>query len=239
MNLVETVREIFRIVGLEFPDEISEQFRNDSYSKSQHELPMRLLSPQEALEIYNWLEKNLWVKGLCPLWTDDNSNYAAVYIHKPLNYRVCFIDHEEIDLSPVFVSVESFLEVLESNHGKDWYYLPRDYPVLNKIILRTQIKTDLEVIEELKQLMFEGDADKRQYYAFCIMALTPYQHIDMLIPFLTDDDMWIQERACTVFGLHQYEPVVDLLKQISEKGKHNGKLAAKRALSLIMASKKR
>lgn len=50
--------------------------------------------------------------------------------------------------------------------------------------------------------------------------------------------MYVQERACEIFGFHQYVPARDKLRMIAETGMHNGKLAAKRALKKIRAKTK-
>jgi len=76
-------------------------------------LPMRLMSLEEVTDFhqvvleYGW---DLW--GLRVFWTDDNSNYAGLYITGPLAGKVCWIDHGEIDPTPVYASVRSFLCVL-------------------------------------------------------------------------------------------------------------------------------
>ncbi|MFD0715002.1 hypothetical protein [Paenibacillus sp. GCM10027626] len=71
----------------------------------------------------------------------------------------------------------------------------------------------------------------RCQYIFSIMALTPKTHLDSIVDYLNDEDMYVQERACEIIGFHRYIPAREKLIEVSTTGMHNGKFAAKRALA--------
>src|SRR5690349_5121296 len=74
---------------------------------------MRLMSLDEALDFYRAVRSFGWNGlGLRAFWTDDNSNYAGLYVAGPLLDKVCFVDHEDYDISPVYRSLTSFLATL-------------------------------------------------------------------------------------------------------------------------------
>ncbi len=52
------------------------------------------------------------VGSIAWLWTDDNSNYAGIYVDGPLEAWICVFDREEPMLAPAFRSTESFLSRL-------------------------------------------------------------------------------------------------------------------------------
>lgn len=206
----------------------NDQERQDYYLKAlQAEEFREMLAYMEGIEVY---------QGIVPLWTDGHSNYIGLYVKGPLKYRVCYISHEETDVSPAFRSVESFVEVLDKQRDADWVELTKDYPVSGSAGLNPeQHAADMKSINELQALMDEPelDDDQRCQYLFSLMALTPYSRLDALLPCLADEDMFVQERACEIMGFHRYKPAYEKLKEVAEHGTHNGKMAAKRALSQI------
>lgn len=200
-------------------------------------LPMRLMSLEEVIDFhkvvleYGW---DLW--GLRIFWTDDNSNYAGLYITGPLEGKVCWIDHGEIDPTPVYASVHSFLRTqLESLPKEiDWDEFPRDYPALQPSSDLERIAQDKQIIETLRTLYESSEEDERIYNAYCIMALTPYEQIDTLLDFTYDADSEIQARVCDILGQRRYEPALDRIAEIVFHGTYpNGPSAAIRALGNI------
>lgn len=62
-----------------------------------------------------------------PIMTDDNSNYFCVYYKGDNKGKVCYLSHDEIDLTPRFKSIESLFNVIEV-HPEAWDFeeLPED-----------------------------------------------------------------------------------------------------------------
>lgn len=227
--------QIADFLNISLPQEIINAFDNPSYLKHKNDFLIRLLSFEEATEMYLYINKDDNISEVFPLWTDDNSNYIGVYMFGALTGKVCFIDHEETDLSPVYPNVETLIKILLESPEIDWCELPRYYPRSKEQTDEPQLKQDLQTIEELKILLNNPklDEEKRTQYLFSIMALTPYTQLEEIIPFLEDSDMWVQERAAEILGFHKYVPAREKLKWVTEHGQHNGKMAAELALKRI------
>ena len=120
--------------GDELPAEILALDRDhDGTDDARGDIPLRLMSIDEAIEFHGnsgYLAER-GGREMRTFWTDDNSNYAGLYVEGPLPGRVFVIDHDEVDLSPVYRSAHSFHEVMldAAAGGLDWYEMPTDYPV--------------------------------------------------------------------------------------------------------------
>ena len=76
-------------------------------------LPLRLMPVSEVIETHHFVKEFGWAsQGLRLFWYDGNSNYAGLYVAGALEGRVCFIDHEEPDLAPVYRTLHRFLDTL-------------------------------------------------------------------------------------------------------------------------------
>ena len=221
-----------------FPEDLLVLYQDHNGMPASKEwLPMRLMSLEEVIDFhkvvleYGW---DLW--GLRIFWTDDNSNYAGLYITGPLAGKVCWIDHGEIDPTPVYASVRSFLRTqLEAlSEEIDWDEFPRDYPALQPSSDPERIAQDEQILQTLWPLYEASDEDEHIYNAYCILALTPFGQIDTLLAFTYDPDSEIQARVCDILGQRRYEPAIDRIAEIVRHGAYpNGPGAAIRALGSI------
>lgn len=227
--------QISTLLNISIPQEVMNAFDNPIYMKHKNDYLIRLLSFEEATEMYLYLNEDVNISEVLPLWTDDSSNYVGVYMFGPLTGKVCFINHEEIDLSPVYPNVQTFIKILLENSASDWYELPTHYPLSKEHTDELQLMQDVQAIKELKNLLKnpELDEDKRTQYLFSIMAITPYTQLDEIIPLLEDTNMWVQERAAEILGFHRYLPAKEKLNWVKEHGQYNGKMAAELALKRI------
>lgn len=234
------LRDTLLKLSIEVCNSIDEDILNyENVCKLSH-FDMRVLTLSEIEELSFLFRNNLMFNNLVPLFSDDNSNYAAVYVGGPMKNKICYLDHEETDISPVFRSINSFVQAIRQNPESGWCDIPRDYPVLLEELETNRTSDDLRVIEEIRNFINkenELDENYRANLLFCIMALTPKSNLNEIIKYLYDEDMWVQERACRVLGYHKYEPATEHLKKVMENGMHNGKLAAKRALNEIKKEK--
>jgi len=194
--------------------------------------PLRLLRVDEVRDTYAALQDFGLPDSIVPFWTDDQSNYAALYVRGPLASRVCFVDHDEIDLVPAYVSVESFSRAAAAAAGPDtdWSEMPRDYPRLSPSPLDAE---ESALASSLRTAAVDSDDDTRAYLLHCAMVLTPANESDTLRADLCDRDMWVQERACTLLGQRRVERAIEDLVRVAREGMHNGRLAAIRALGDI------
>lgn len=228
------VNETLKSLCITLPESIISRLNSHFSSQEEQGFCLRALDYEEILELFQYISSIHVFKNILPLWADDNSNYIGLYYDGPLSYKVCYINHEETDISPGFRNVESFIRELEKNPDYDWFDLRKDYPAECNIN-NEWIEDDLKSIDGINSILEDAsiDDDQRCQYLLSIMALTPYQHLNMLLGYLDDEDMYVQERACEILGYHRYEPASEKLQEVLNHGTHNGKLAAKIALSKI------
>ena len=199
-------------------------------------LPLRLMPASEVIETHHFVEEFGWAsQGLRLFWYDGNSNYAGLYVSGPLEGRVCFIDHEEPDLAPVYRTLHRFLDALLAGikAEKDWYEFPGDYPALEPLA-PSDAADDWTAAQRLRpQFEAAQDAQERINYAYCIMALTPPERTDSLLAFTYDNDFYIQERACELLGRRKFEPAVGRLAEVAAMHIANAPMRARWALAQI------
>ncbi len=195
---------------------------------------LRPLSTEEITEMISVLQGMTGFEELLPLWTNDHSDYIGVYASRILRGKVCHISHEETDLSPGFRSVETFLTAVQQYPEQDWEELTKDYPTGQELSQQEEVE-DIQCLSGLLLQIEreETDEEERCMLLHSVMALTPISRLDSLLPYLDDEDMYVQERACDVLGHHRYEPAKEKLEVVAKQGTHNGKSAAARALSRI------
>ncbi|UNK20304.1 HEAT repeat domain-containing protein [Paenibacillus sp. N3/727] len=227
-------KQLFTRLNIEVPNDFIEILELHKEKQNANEFALRVMDSDEVIELIEFLSDIEVYQNIIPLWTDDNSNYVGVFYQCPLKHRVCYIDHEETDISPSFRSVSSFIRSIEQDPDLDWRELKKEYPVETESSIQ-DLEDDQKSIDELNHLLNSNDLDDdlRCQLLFSIMALTPKMHLDSLVKYLDDEDMYVQERACEILGYHRYIPAKDKLIEVSESGMHNGKQAAKRALSRL------
>lgn len=227
-------QQLLTKLNIEVPNDFIEILELHKVKQNANEFTLRVMDSDEIVELIEFLSDIEVYQNIIPLWTDDNSNYVGVFYQGPLKYKVCYLDHEETDISPGFRSVSSFIRTIEQDPDLDWRELKKEYPVKTESSVQ-DLEVDQKCIDELYRLISvnEIDEDLRCQLLFSVMALTPKKHLDTLIKYLDDEDMYVQERACEILGFHRYAPAKDKLIEVSESGMHNGKMAAKRALSRL------
>lgn len=227
--------DLFNRLSITLPIVLIEELETHYKKQKDQDYLLRLMEPDEVIEMADILSEMEVYQDIIPLWTDDHSNYIGLQVQGACQYRISYIDHEETDVSPGFRSVSSFIAELEQHPSFYWDELKKDYPS-DIEISHAEMDEDLRCIDELNQLICSNqqiDDDIRGQCIFSIMALTPKRNLDSLLKYLDDEDMFVQERACEILGFHRYIPARDKLIEVSTNGMHNGKLAAKRALARI------
>ena len=154
--------------------------------------------------------------------------------------KICFIDHEELDLALRYNSIYSFYKILLGIAKKNVVKNISDEYLINW----SEMKTDFPILEysannnensELARRFTEKykneyDEEKKQYFAFCAMNLLPMSETENLLEFTKSEDMWVQEKACELIGKKKYEPGISILVDVVKHGMHNGKMASMIAL---------
>lgn len=226
------IKNLLKKWNEDLPDDIIDALKSHVIKQQDNDFYLRIMNTDETTELMEFMSDIEEFQNIIPLWTDDNSNYVGFYYQGPIKYRVCYVSHEETDLSPAFRSLHTFIAALEQNADLDWDELTKEYPTGSEANLQ-DIDADVQCIQELNQWLFsdQPNDDPRCQMMFSIMALTPANQLDTLIPFLDDEDMYVQERACEILGYHRYLPAYDKLVEVSQNGMPNGRMAAKKVLS--------
>jgi hypothetical protein len=256
------IRALEQLLGAPLPMDLVALYQHQDGATEYNGLPWRFMSLAEVhewhdmmhtyyaeAEDFNWLEH-----GLSAFWSDDSSNYVGLYLTGPLRGYACFLKHEESnDIAPGYHSVVSFLQasMQAAEHGLGWFEMQTEYPVCDRNTAASYIAEDSKVLQSLHGLLNAGqtamdnslpDSESRgnwqerlelEHYAFCIMALLPFEHTSTLYDFVQNKDMYIQERACEILGCRRDENAISLLAEVATHGTHNGQLAAIRALGQI------
>ncbi|PUA39046.1 hypothetical protein C8Z91_11270 [Paenibacillus elgii] len=189
----------------------------------------RILTTEEIREMLDFLQDLACHRGICPLLTDDQSNYIGLYTDGPLRDKVCYLDHEETDLSPGFRHMERFVEKSLQTPGTEWDRLERDYPVVSDRDEQHEHSVhDLKVIQEIDQrlLQEELDEDDMQQLIFAKLTIMPYAESEQICRYLTSDDMFIQEKAVILLRKRNYTAAARSLFEVAKNGMHNGRMAA-------------
>lgn len=171
---------------------------------------------------------------ICPLFTDNNSNYVGIYHQGPLRNKVCNLDHEDMNFSPIFHNIASFIASIENEPDKDWHELVLEYPTL--ALEKPEFSQDADkVIKEIDELITNAVIDKRlmRQLIFAQITLIPYVRTDEVYEYLASEDMFIQEKAVELLRKRKYAPAVYQLFEIAKTGMQNGKIAAIIALKEI------
>src|SRR5262245_32731200 len=188
-------------------------------------LPLRLLSLDEVrseretlglfLETFEWSDR-----GLVLFFSNDNSDYAGVYLSGPMAGRVAIVPHEGVDVAPRYRSVRSFLQALltAAEGGQDDLRdLVFEYtPVAG--FSPEERRQDWETAQALWRLY---EAARKQNQATgdlvaCLLALTPPEQTDSLLPLLDDADRESVSRTMRLLGQRRWEAAVPRLARFTE-----------------------
>ncbi|MCM3342504.1 hypothetical protein M3650_28740 [Paenibacillus sp. MER TA 81-3] len=190
----------------------------------------RILNTEEIIELRGIFEELECHQSICPLLTDDQSNYIGVYYTGPLEGKVCFLNHEETNLSPGFRSMERFITKILQDPAAEWDELQHDYPALTDHDDESQ--QDIKVIADLDNLIMQEnlDEDAKQQLIFSKLAIMPCSRMEHICEYLLADDMYVQEKAIEMIRKRKYTPAAGHLFEVAKNGMHNGKVSAILAL---------
>lgn len=218
--------EEFRVaLGANLPPDLASLYADHDGMLGTSNLPMRMLSCAEVLRENAAVRADdgqLLEPGACLFWTDDQSNYAGVFLSGPLVHRVFLLDHDDPELTPRFFDVRSFTRYLldhpEDVIDRDGY----DYPAIE--VLGPTAAEDRRLGRDFLREHTERRQDQRT--AFLALALLPPEDTHLALPLLDSPDMWIQERACRLLGVRRHRAAIPRLVEVARSGLHNGRIAA-------------
>jgi hypothetical protein len=207
-------------------------------------VPARLMPIAEALGVNHSLDAAL--EGQTPgeilwLWTDDNSNYAGVFIEGLLEGFVTVFDHDEPVVAPRFFSVSSFLEALlaEDEEALDLPSLRCELPVVSDEGAERErlgaLATELLARWRRAPSSEEepGDEDRRRGWGLAALSLLPMADTHLAVELLRDPDMWTPESAARLLGSRGYVAAIPELERLAVEGAPNGDSAAMQALAVF------
>ncbi|SCW28782.1 hypothetical protein SAMN04487970_1001284 [Paenibacillus tianmuensis] len=189
----------------------------------------RILTTEEIGEMLDFLRDLACHRGICPLLTDDQSNNIGLYTEGPLRDKICYLDHEETDLSPGFRHMERFIAKCLQHPGAEWDQLERDYPVVSDRDEQHEHSVlDLKVIQEIDRLLLQEDLDEdyTRQLVFSKLTIMPYAESEQICRYVTSDDMFIQEKAVILLRKRNYTAAAHALFEVAQHGMHNGRMAA-------------
>lgn len=234
------IEDVQQILGCVLPEPLLALYNIGSdASEINNTVEIRLMPFAEIISLHQTIQEEDWndfaTKGVRFFWTDDDGNFVGLYITGLLEGRLCFVDHEEVDLSPSYTSVQSFVNTLAEASSQDssWRELRRDYPTIQLSVDPQADLRDWETAQSFRSLYENSQDDNRIYYAFCTIVLTPYAKTDTLLRFTYDDNMHIQAKACEVLGQRKYEPAIDRLAEVAKSEGGNGRISSIIALGRI------
>lgn len=167
---------------------------------------------------------------LFPILDNENGDFAAIYLDGELEGMICFIEHDEPDLSPDYISIWSLFESvkkaidLSNEDGLDFYDLEKELPLFGNQI----IKQDFSEIKSKLFLEFKSCSKPmmKRELAFKILKLVDeYDYKYIKEKFLKTDDMWIQERAINTLQISFKQNYIKDIFEILDEEKVNPLLA--------------
>ena len=197
-------------LGVNFTDDVIELYKHHDGMQPSQIFPFRFMSISEVVEteinFTDWLnDSKTDVSGdnkLSLFWTDDNSNYAGFCLSEKLKGMICIINHDEIDLTPVFKDVfsfyESLLKVAEQNSHLiendsddcliDWNEMETDFPRLFSSKIHDE--DDSELANHFIELFnSEPNDQKKSHFAFCAMNVIPFDQTEKIYAFSESENM--------------------------------------------------
>ena len=172
-----------------------------------------LMQEEEFTTTQQWLSAYSLGAQLLPIFTNNESDFAAVYTTGLLKGKVALLIHDALDFTPAFSSIQSFLKVIEQYNFDDWYNIPKtqcDYPI------KEESQAEPYLLKECwKQIEANQFSSHEEKILICktAISLTPPSQLNKLLVFLespfTDNP---QHREITEWAIyciavaHQYIP---------------------------------
>ncbi len=165
------------------------------------------------------------------VWTDDNSNFACIYLGGPLAGKIFLLDHEEQDTTPAFRSIDSFYSrLLQPEVG--WWDWEADFPTVAPDPKDAQ---DLALADYYWSIFEKCNphSNRALIAGRRFLALLPFHSSERAEILLTCENGWIQEAACGLLGKRRLIQSAPRLAEVARLGTQNGRIAAILALAKL------
>lgn len=193
-------------IGYPLLDDLRTLYQDHGGMSESNRVPaMRLLPPPGVVKITRMVRKSF--PGLLDecaglFWTDDNSNYAGVWLAPPLLGRVFCLKRDEVtDMPPKFRSVESFCQSMLTawDQHRFWFDAVTDYPRLSDPATGADEDRAIAIayLREMETLHWDG----HEYLTFAYRALNllPPRDWALVLP-LVESPNWSAQQPPPVCG---------------------------------------
>ena len=216
---------LLRKYSIELPKDLIEKLQ-DYGRKRDEDSVYEVISEEEMFELLDFLEGEDGFKDVCPILTDNNSNYIGYFHAEPLKGKLCFMSHEETDLSPGFRNINTLIEQLLSAPDCEWFDLVLDYPEIADN--GPASIEDLETVKQIKQVLEAEslDEDYKQQLYFALVSMIPFSCSEELYEYFDSEDMYVQEKAVDVIRKRKYIQATQKLFDVAKNGMYNGRMSA-------------
>lgn len=218
-------------LDISIPHELISVWSDEDFCLDEYNF--RLLTSDEIITMHHILQEDPYSPTeqltILPFLTDDNSNYTCIYYDGLFKDKITYYDHEDVDFSPSFSSITSFIKYLKDDPNE---YIGRkqEYPIM----IDTEEYYTLYT-HSLKKYKQSTDFNSLIYWAFCTLNFIPLHEISIMRAFLFDTNLWIQEKACRVIEKRRdLRFITDLGKLIDlDSNRTNINIAAIRTLGVL------
>lgn len=230
-----------KAIGYPLLDDLRALYQDHGGMPQSNRVPaMRLLPPATVVEMTDAVRRGF--PGLLDdcaglFWTDDNSNYAGVWLAPPLLGRVFVLRRDDVtNMPPKFRSVESFCQSMLAARRQHrlWFDAVTDYPRLCDPADTGDDEDRATAIACLRGMeALHWDAHEYLAFAYRALNLLPPRDWTLVLPLVESSNSWVQTRACETLGLWRCTSAVPDLLRIAGTSNRNGRKAAAEALRLI------
>lgn len=212
----------------------------------------RLMSLAEVQEMHPHLVEFGWNwEGYICYWTDDESNHMNLASGGRMDGRIRRFSHDGGDSSYLYRSVESFCAAQATTGliGFPYDEAPgRDYPPTVPWSAeqteeeRAVVASLWEELNAQPYIPYDPAANKVEWdkhwvnrlrIAEVILALTPYEDTETLLPLLDDGSYFIQQFACESLARRGFTPAIPHLITVAQRTIPNSPTTAVEALQRI------
>ena len=187
------------------------------------------MSDKEREVTLKWIAQYNLDFELLPLFSNQESDFVAIYTTGFLKDKVVIIRHDEGVFAPQFRSLDSFLKAYEKAAMQadfyDWEDIEvydYDYPITEEEQAEPVVLQ--ECWQRIKAANFTSDVQKEAIQTMAIW-LTPPSQLDTLLPFVQKEtafkeSLFVITYAIDTLGItYQYEPARPLIAELLKTGR--------------------
>ncbi|HEX6372858.1 MAG TPA: SMI1/KNR4 family protein [Longimicrobium sp.] len=216
----------------------------DTWGEDDAKIAFRLVPVAEVVDMYHTLREGKFefpTSDWRVFWTDDQSNYAAVYVEGPLRGKVCFVAHDSVEENyiPYFRTVRSFCAELvrvAALEGR-WSKLSMDYPACASVSPADEESDRGLALQYAAECRMADEDERQEYLAGCVIQLIPYADGGLLLSLSQDENEHLRQRAGGLIQQRQREEratsALPRLVELIRTGPHGRRSEARQEISRL------